>query len=516
MFCCFTKSLIIGFLASPCIQLHSMYSEGTSYVKQTPQRLPLNAASKHPEYTCLNPSIYRRRAIPHATTSIIRMVTTDAEIALKRHDRDEFLYMANFLFEALVLGNDLSKEATNNLRVHDYGDGQASWDITKSHAACLIQLAIPPELIAITMQQELQISKDVLLEHRTLLDACVAKVENLQSNNVPDDQLGNEYAELYTLSEQQCELEQRLSAFIQDQDEWYVRFKVAQRVNSIWFHQHVQKILTIRDDIASLDSFSHHIKEYANNPIVWVCANQDNYRLMKALDITLSASETIRSPETWSKDHLETALNVHLKTALSKRNDDLNEITFHKDLVDTIARELNIDREDVTRLERVASITRSMFAIEFQHFIGYLIDLAALLETKVNMRAIDCGMTDATSLFTCGLNSLLIKDTAKKNVISNRTDSCDIIRMKKKEDPEFRANLHAALSGRKLKYFRNGSVAFESSGTTGSYENDASTLLSRPCEDWIALHGTDKVAFPGAVQADILELAAFAHCYNLI
>jgi hypothetical protein len=79
--------------------------------------------------------------------------------------------------------------------------------------------------------------------------------------------------------------------------------------------------------------------------------------------------------------------------------------------------------------------------------------------------------------------------------------------------------INAAIKGdtsrtnRTLDDFKNKHIQFESAGTVGRYSTE---FVSRPREDWLASSLNKQMIQPAAVQADMLELAALVHNYNIV
>lgn len=291
------------------------------------------------------------------------------------------------------------------------------------------------------------------------------------------------------------------------QTHWNIRLRTAEAVNDLSFHQRVQEILTLQDDLDHLrDFFANHLTALRTNQGQWMAAHKNDEAILKAAQIIRHIPQfgTLKEDEIGA---FQAALEEEYRERLGCLwTDPL--------LAEQIA------QQECQEIPIVSPIVQSMFRVEIEKFIGYLENLTHILRQPRNIYAVECGATDRRTTNTCGLNSLLIKDAICGHIQSLRADSCALVEALSQTSKAVQRELSAALSkdpGRPrsltLKALAAQSIQFESAGTSGSY---AGQTVQRPTQDWLLPYKGRTVVQPAAVQSDLLELVAYAHDYNMV
>lgn len=293
------------------------------------------------------------------------------------------------------------------------------------------------------------------------------------------------------------------------QTRWNIRLRIAETINDLSFHQRVQEILTIQDDLEHIVSFfAHHMAEFQANPEQWMALHKNDGDLIKAAQIVKEAAH-FRQLQLQNTD-----VDVFFESLKSQYQERLDTLWMDTPLAEKISREARQARE------MVFPLVQSMYKFEIDKFINYLENLTQVLQKTRNIYAVECGASDRRTSNTCGLNSLLIKDAVRGNVQSLRADSCSLIEALSRSSKAVQQGLNTALSqdpGRPhpltLSVLAGQSIQFESAGTSGFI---AGQKVRRPAEDWLLNYKGRTVVQPGAVQSDLLELVSYAYDYNLI
>lgn len=291
------------------------------------------------------------------------------------------------------------------------------------------------------------------------------------------------------------------------QSRWNVRLRVAERINDLSFHQRVQEILTLQDDLEHIRDFlAHHITAFRANSADWTAVHWKDPALLKAAQIVQYAPGF----DSLKKEGLD-LFQQEIEMDYQER---LEELWMDASLVEQIV------RQEHQTTDFVEPLVRSMYKAEIEKFIDYLENLTKILQQPRNIYAVECGSSDRRTAHTCGLNSLLMRDALRGDVQSLRADSCSLIETLSRSSQAVRQSLNAALSkdpGRSqpltLNALAQQSIQFESAGTSGFCGGE---LVQRPASDWFLNYKGRTIVQPGAVQADLLELVAYAHNYNLV
>ncbi|MDR2464056.1 MAG: hypothetical protein LBD36_00340 [Holosporales bacterium] len=290
----------------------------------------------------------------------------------------------------------------------------------------------------------------------------------------------------------------------QENLEWYIRLRAAAAINSIDFHQRVQQVLVLQDDLQSIFKFLDTVGDYLSSRDDWIVSHQKEDKLIKAMKIVTNHDEFVASIDNLADFRASISNEYEAK---------IRTLSTNQQIIDQICDQTSIDALFVK------NIVDSMYAFEYDKFTDYLYLLNAILHQQLYANTIECGSTDGHTLNACGLNSLLYRDALCGNLKSLRAESCTLMQKLSDVDLFFQGALNSALSGdlrrtrRSLEDFKHQSLQFESAGTVGLYSTG---LVKRPREDWTVSFLGRQMIQPATVQADMLELAAFVNDYNLI
>lgn len=289
--------------------------------------------------------------------------------------------------------------------------------------------------------------------------------------------------------------------------EWKIRLQVAKSINDISFHQRVQKILMLQEDYENIQEF---IKVNAQNflatPDFWINQDKNDSKLSKIIAI-ITTHNFFHLLQKGNLNAFQDALANDYETRIQT-------LKSNSSLIDSLSQQKKLNKRFVQTL------VNDMYNHEFEKFISYLSEVNSILHQNEPIFPLECGIYDGKTSNTCGLNSLLYKDVIKGNIQSLRQESCTLIKKYAQSSSELQEALRAALIRDKkddspltLHDFATKPIPFESAATSGFYSTG---FVKRPLDDWITSYKGQHIIYPAIVQADMLELVAFVHDYNII